>query len=168
MKISKREKLLIVGSISIVIVIGLVSTIYMIFSSSKSYIGCIYINSKHRISLSSPLKEEKVYVYEYRKGEDFNIFYYDKKTIKKIIKKNGFEEITDSNKEEVNKILERYQNDLSIQRRKLFDNITTISELSVIGGYYLYVNDIDDLNNDYFVCIINNAMNKLYVFYVNH
>lgn len=140
----------------------------MIFSLAKSYIGCIYINSKHRISLSSPLKEEKVYAYEHRKGEDFNIFYYDKKTMKKIIKKNGFEEITDSNKEEVNQILKRYQNDLFNQRRILFDKKITISQLSRIGGYYLYINDIDDRDNDYFVCIISPTMDKLYVFYVNH
>lgn len=168
MGISKKEKWLIGVSMSIVIVIGLVSTIYMLFSSPNSQISCIYSNSRHQISLLSPLKEETVYVYEFREGEDFSIFYYDKKTMEKIIKKNDFKEITDSNKEEVNQILKRYQNDLLNQRRKLFDKKITISELSSVGGYYLYLNDIDDSNDDYFICIISPTMDKLYVFYVNH
>lgn len=168
MAISKKEKWLIGGSVGIVIIIGLVSTLYMLFGVPNSHIGCIYINSKHQISLLSPLKEEKVYIYDFREGEDFSIFYYDKKAMKKIIKTNGFEEITENNKEKVNQILKRYQNALSEERRKLFDKTTSISELANVGGYYLYINNLDDFDDDYFICTIDSKMNKLYVFYVNH
>lgn len=98
-------------------------------------------------------------------GEDFHILSYNEKEIKEILKKNDFKKITEDNINDTRKVLTKYCDDLCERERSLFDKTTSISEMSKIGNYYLYL----ELNEkDYFVCIINSKDNKLNVFYINH
>ena len=170
MKNNKQNKwIIIVIIVSIVYIIGILSImkIYTKWKKYNSFEYEIYVNSNHKITLLPPLKDDTIYERKFSEGEDFYIFDYEEDSINKIIETNYFEKITEENIEEVNQILKRYQDDLCEKERKLFDKTITISELSVIGNYYRYL-QLDDDEDDYFVFIIFPNNNKLYSFYINH
>ncbi len=126
----------------------------------------IYIN--HHVLLSKPLNVEEIYHYEFREGEDFYIFNYDNdKQINTIIQHNDFKKITKNNLEKI-KVLNMYHNDLCEKELKLFDQTINISELTEPRNYFLYSEDIDLEDDDYFVQIISPKQKKLYHFNINH
>lgn len=118
--------------------------------------------------LSKPLNVEEIYHYEFREGEDFYIFNYDNdKQINTIIQHNDFKKITKNNLEKI-KVLNMYHNDLCEKELKLFDQTINISELTEPRNYFLYSEDIDLEDDDYFVQIISPKQKKLYHFNINH
>lgn len=129
----------------------------------------VYINND--VLLSKPLNVDEIYSYEFGEGEDFYIFNYDNnKEINRIIQCNGFKKIAKSNLEEITKVLNMYRNDLCEKELNIFNKTISISELTKIGNYYLYSENIDleDDNDDYFVQIIFTEQKKVYHFNINH
>lgn len=169
MKNNKQKKWIIIVTIVSIVYINGILSIMKIYTKWKKYTSFEYNISEitnHKITLLSPLKDNTIYRSEFGEGEDFHILDYEEDSINKIIETNYFEKITEENIEEVNQILKRYQDDLCEKERKLFDKTITISELSVIGNYYRYLQLADE--DDYFVFIIFPNKNKLYSFHINH
>ncbi len=158
-----NKKKIIIYSL-IVILIGL--AIVKFFSFEFQVCLEIYVNND--VLLNIPKSGKEIYSFDFGEGEDFYILNYENDNdIKKIIKKNDFEKITKDNLDEVIEALDRYHNDLCERELNLFDKTTNISELAVIGNYYLYVENEED-NDDYAIQIIFPKEKKLYHFYINH
>lgn len=157
---------LINNKIKIILVIVLLSVTFVFFRNFNGICFEVYIN--HKVSLWNPTNIETIYRYNFREGEDFYIFSYDNdKDIKKIIQKNKFKMINQSNLNSNIRILNMYRADLCEKELELFDKTTNISELSKIGNYYLYKEDIED-DEDYFICIISPIDKKVFYFNINH
>lgn len=147
------------------LVVFILVIMYSIHGRYYGLANSIYINSKGELSFLPTFKSKKIYFPEFGEGEDFYILNYNSEKLKKIIKKNDFKEIKDDNENEVKQLLTKYREDLCEKELKLFDKTTSISKLSTIGNYYLYL----ELNKkDYFVCIIDMPNNNVNVFFVNH
>lgn len=157
-----KKKHILITLILIIFVVIITDNIY------HQYYGLVrlaYSNSKGELSFIPTLKTKRIYLFEFGEGEDFYIFNYNSDEIKKVIKKNNFKKIGKNNENEVKQLLTKYREDLCEKELKLFNKTTSISELSHIGNYYLYL----ELNEkDYFICIIDTADNKLNVLFVNH
>ncbi len=112
---------------------------YNIYDRYYGLVNLAYSNSKGELSFLPTSKSKSIYLYEFGEGEDFYIFNYNSDEIKKVIKKNNFKKIKVDNENEVKQLLTKYREDLCEKELKLFDKITSISELSTIGNYYLYL-----------------------------
>ncbi len=135
---------------SIVLFVGLIG--FLFFRYFDGHCLELYINNG--VLLSKTKNVEEIYSYEFREGEDFYIFHYDReKDIKRIIQKNRFKKITNNNLDKITKVLNSYRNDLCEKELSLFDKTTNIQDLAKIGNYYLYTKDeLDD--DDYFIQIL--------------
>lgn len=162
-----KKKVLISGAITLSICLIMAILIIFLKNFDMIYLEA-YIN--YGVSLEKPLSTDIIYRYSFGEGEDFYIFNYDSdKDIEKIIQKNGFKKITESNLEEITKILNIYHDDLCEKELSIFDKTTNISNLTKIGNYYLYPNDINMVDdNDYSIQIIFPKERKVYHFAINH
>lgn len=162
-----KKKMIILGAITMLICLIMVILI-MFFKNFD--MSCLEVYINYGVSLHKPLNIDTIYRYSFGEGEDFYIFNYENdKDIEKIIQKNGFKKITESNLEEITKVLNIYHNDLCEKELSIFDKTTNISNLTKIGNYYLYSNDMnmkDD--NHYSIQIIYPKERKVYHFAINH
>lgn len=138
---------------------------YNIYDQYYGLVNLAYSNSKGELSFLPTLKSKSIYLYEFGEGEDFYIFNYNSDEIKKVIKKNNFKKIKVDNENEVKQLLTKYREDLCEKELKLFDKTTSISELSTIGNYYLY---LELKKKNYTICIGDILNNKVSVLHVNH
>ena len=157
------------------IIFSVISTLIIlaiVAIASPNYVNGYYAEAKinYGVLLSKPSKFDEIYSYEFGEGEDFYIFNYDKSVdIKKIIKENKFQKITENNLEEITKVLNIYRNDLCENELNIFDKTTTIEELAKIGNYYLYPTDMNmEDDNHYSIQIIFPEKKKVYYFAINH
>lgn len=151
-------------------IIIIVYTAIVLYTVNFGTCSEIYLN--YGVKLHKPLNTEIVYTYDFGEGEDFYMLNYDKKKdIKKIINRNSFTKITEDNLEDITKVLEKYRNDLCKDELGKFDNTTSVSELALIGNYYLHSDEneiFNEHNEHYFVEIIFPKNKKLYHFGINH
>mgnify|MGYP004659116269 FL=1 len=113
--------------------------------------------------LQKPEKTDVIFRYEYKKGKDLEIFYYD--DINTITKLSDFKKIG-KNKQKVNNLIINYYNQLNLDQKSKFDNNVEIDELINSENYYFYENSTAIKNNDRYVLMIADKLNnKLY--YIN-
>lgn len=112
--------------------------------------------------LKKPEVNKVIFEYEYRKGEDFEIWEYD--DINQIISSNGFKKSTEKDDEFVRNILYRYYSQLDDTEKELFDKNTSTEELARATHYYLY----KERGSDEYILLIACPNNKkVYYLHVN-
>ena len=121
----------------------------------------LYINWK--IYLPKPQKIDIIYNFQYREGEDLEIWKYDEKDIKKITNKEIFKNIDETNKGFIQQKLKEYYEVLSDTNKQLFnDNVNTLLLLDK-SNYFAYISKENDIRT-WLLLIINSKTNEMYYF----
>lgn len=124
------------------------------------------IHSNWEINFFGAKRLEKIFVYNYREGEDFLIWSYDDKKFSKVLIKNKFNVIGNQNVDLVKRILSNYYNRLDSNEKSLFEESVDIDLLVDKSNYYLY-KERDTLIDEYknFVIVIARTdIKKIYYF----
>ena len=109
-------------------------------------------------------KTDIIFRYEYKKGKDLEIFYYD--DVNTITKLSDFKKIG-TNKTKVNNLIINYYNQLNLDQKSKFDNNVEIDELINSENYYFYKNYTAIKNNDRYVFMVaDKHNNKLYYIHI--
>lgn len=124
----------------------------------------IEIYSNCGVWLKNPKKTDIIFRYEYKKGKDLEIFYYD--DINTITKISDFKKIG-KDKTKVNNLIINYYNQLNLDQKSKFDKNVEIDELINSENYYFYKNYTAIKNNDRYVLMIaDKHNNKLYYIHI--
>lgn len=124
----------------------------------------IEIYSNCGVWLKNPKKTDIIFRYEYKKGKDLEIFYYD--DINTITKLSDFKKIG-KDKQRVNNLIINYYNQLNLDQKSKFDKNVEIDELINSENYYFYKNYTAIKNNDRYVLMIaDKHNNKLYYIHI--
>jgi len=115
------------------------------------------------IYFPKPISMNNIYHFEFREGDDFDIWLYEESKFNKVISKKDFDLIVDENISDIkNKIIE-YYNGLDKEEMKLFKEHANIDELVNKNNYYLYKVSKTD-NKTFKIIIADSASKKLYFF----
>ena len=148
------------------VVVILVLMIILIITS-KVDMNNLLLKMNWGIFLQKPNKVDIIYRFDYKEGDDFEIWTYNKLRINKIIDNNKFELITSKNIEEIKDIFNSYYNTLSYneERQKQFKSHFYIDKMIVENNYFSITYGNEDRNN-FLLLLIDTKDNKLY--YFNH
>lgn len=124
----------------------------------------IEIYSNCGVWLKNPKKTDIIFRYEYKKGKDLEIFYYD--DISDLTKSSDFKKIG-NDRTKVNNLIINYYNQLNLDQKSKFDKNVEIDELINSENYYFYENSTAIKNNDRYVLMIADKHdNKLYYIHI--
>lgn len=144
--------------LSIVVICIIIILINLNFNVSNI---TLYINWK--ILLPKPSSETTIFKYEYREGEDLEIWHYtSENNIYDLSKKMN--KINDIN--EIKSILEKYYSYLNEEEKIKFKSSVDYDSILDTNNYYLYKKE----NNEkrMLLLIFSENSKKLYMFNVNH
>jgi hypothetical protein len=143
----------------ILMIIILILSIILLFINSPRVI--FYIN--WNIYLPKPQKIDIIYNFEFREGEDLEIWHYNKKVLEKIISNRNFKNIDSENAKFLKEKLKDYYTILKDDNKHLFNINVNADSLLVQENYFLYVSKKDnDLSWMILILDYNNA--NLYYF----
>lgn len=111
----------------------IIVVIYNVFNTSNIV---LYIN--WNIKLPKPNKVDVVYNYQYREGEDLEIWHYNDKKINKIINNKSSKKIDKINKEFIKQKLNDYYIILDDNEKDLFNTNVNIDFLIQEENYFIY------------------------------
>lgn len=111
----------------------IIVVIYNVFNTSNIV---LYIN--WNIKLPKPNKVDVVYNYQYREGEDLEIWHYNDKKINKIINNKSSKKIDKINKEFIKQKLNDYYIVLDDNEKDLFNTNVNIDFLIQEENYFIY------------------------------
>ncbi|MBP3799533.1 MAG: hypothetical protein ILA19_00990 [Bacilli bacterium] len=109
--------------------------IAILITTACSYRTAISINDK--IILPEAVTENVKFTRYFRDGQDFVVFKYEEKQKNEIIKKYNLKKISNSNIEEVQKVIDDFYDRLNQKNKKIFDKTIKKEELIRYGNYYL-------------------------------
>ena len=104
-----------------------------------------------------------IYRFQYREGEDLEIWQYAEKDIKKITNKEIFKNIGEQNKEFIQQKLKEYYEVLNDTNKQLLNDNVNILSLLEESNYFAYINKENDTKT-WLLLIINSKTNELYYF----
>lgn len=144
--------------ISLAIILIVVCIIIIFLNNHR-----ITLHINWKIYLPKPQKIDIIYNFQYREGEDLEIWKYDEKDIKKITNKEIFKNIDETNKEFIQQKLKEYYEILNDTNKQLFnDNVNTLSLLDK-SNYFAYISKENDIRT-WLLLIINSKTNEMYYF----
>lgn len=111
----------------------IIIVIYNVFNTSNIV---LYIN--WNIKLPKPNKVDVIYNYQYREGEDLEIWHYNDKKINKIINNKSSKKIDKINKEFIKQKLNDYYIVLDDNEKDLFNTSVNIDFLIQEENYFIY------------------------------
>lgn len=149
-----RKKYLIGLAITLTVV-----CIILIFLNNPRIV--IYMNWK--VYLPKPQERNVIYRFQYREGEDLEIWQYAEKDIKKITNKEIFKNIGEQNKEFIQQKLKEYYEVLNDTNKQLLNDNVNILSLLEESNYFAYINKENDTKT-WLLLIINTKTNELYYF----
>lgn len=151
-----RKKYLIILLTIIIVMI----TIYM-FLSIPTVV--LYINWK--VQLPNPQKIDALYNYEFREGEDLEIWSYNKEKTEKIVNSGIFKIIDEQNKDFIMKKINNHYNILNDTEKILFNNNVDLESLLTEENYFFYSDKGHD-NMTWVLLVLDYKNNDLY--YINN
>ena len=107
----------------------------ILITTAYSYRTAISINDK--IILPEAVTENVKFTRYFRDGQDFVVFKYEEKQKNEIIKKYNLKKISNSNIEEVQKVIDDFYDRLNQKNKKIFDKTIKKEELIRYGNDYL-------------------------------
>lgn len=141
----------------IIICVFLILGVYLLWSNDNR--NMLFLNWK--IYVPKPNKIDSIYRFEYREGNDLEIWYYKDDKFKKIISRNDFNKITLKNINTVNKLIENYYDRLNEVEKSKFNKRLDKKKILLKNNYYFYKEE----NRDSFLIIIADSENNmLYLF----
>lgn len=131
--------------------------------------GCtenILLKINKGVSLPEPNTIEEIYRFDYKEGDDFEIWKYTDLNVKTIKNKKIFNIITSDNIEDVKKILTSYYNDLSYDEnlQTKFNEKFSIEDMVTEKNYYALLQE--ENSESYLLLYLNLETKELY--YFNH
>ena len=109
--------------------------IAILITTACSYRTAISINDK--IILPEAVTENVKFTRYFRDGQDFVVFKYEEKKKNERIKKYNLKKISNSNIEEVQKVIDDFYDRLNQKNKKIFDKTIKKEELIRYGNDYL-------------------------------
>lgn len=109
--------------------------IAILITTACSYRTAISINDE--IILPEAVTENVKFTRYFRDGQDFVVFKYEEKQKNEIIKKYNLKKISNSNIEEVQKVIDDFYDRLNQKNKKIFDKTIKKEELIRYGNDYL-------------------------------
>lgn len=151
------KKIIIITIVSFLLII---SFIFFYKNPNWRYSFSIYINWNKYIPI--PDNTKVIYNYNYREGQDLDIWQYNNNKTNKIKNLNYFKKM---NKKNVEKQIKEYYKKLDEQEKKLYNKNININELTNNKNYYAFL-DVPK-ENRYILLILDTNENKLYLFHEN-
>lgn len=102
-----------------------------------------------------------IYNYEFREGEDLEIWNYKTEDIEKIAKNDNFKSIDEENKEIIEEKLNDYYRILDDNEKKLFNTNVDVQALLLPNNHFAYISE-DDIT--WLLLILDSENCKLYYF----
>jgi|GEM_PF-3948008 len=131
------------------------------------YTDSILLNTNWGTYLPPPKEKDTIFSFDYREGDDFEIWEYSKSKIENIKEKKGFTSITSNNIEDVRDIVNEYYEDLEYDKDlqyKFNENFST-DNIVVEGNYYSLTKG-NEKPGCYLLMVLDVNTNKIY--YLNH
>lgn len=144
-------------TVAIIIIISLL-ILSIIWEVINSYRFNMYVN--WNILLPKPENIDVIFTFDYRKGEDFVVWYY--KDAKKVAEGKNFDKIDEKKQIKVNSIIEKYYNKLDNKEKEKFNKNTSIESLSNLGNHYIYI------GNDERYLLMIEYDNKIYSLFASY
>lgn len=119
-------------------VIGIVITLVLLCGCTNS----ILLKINWEISMPEPNEVEVIHHFDYKEGDDIEIWKYDSSKVDIIKDKKEFKLINDSNLGEIKSYLNQYYEGLSYNeelQEKFNDNVS-IEDIASEGNYYSLIN----------------------------
>lgn len=139
----------------------------VIFTYSKVNIHNFQLKINWDMYLTKPDKVEVIYNFDYREGDDFEIWKYSNLKLNKIRDNGHLKLITNENLQDIKNIFNSYYNQLAYNEKyqSEFKKYFSIDEMILENNYFSKITDNDDSNN-FLLLLIDTRSNKLY--YFNH
>lgn len=134
--------------------------------------GCnrdnVLLKLNWNISLPEPKEIEKIYNFDYREGDDFEIWKYSESDLENIKKKEFFNMITDDNIKEVKNAVSKYYESLEYDDnlKNKFNENFSIDKIVVKGNYYSFITEEEKDPDCYLLILLDVNTNAVY--YFNH
>lgn len=142
----------------IILIITLIITL-IIFTVINNPRIVAYINWK--VYLPKPQKIDTIYNFEFREGEDLEIWYYSENGVRKIISNNTFKSINKQNKDLIKQKLYEYYDILNDDNKNLFNANVDIDSLLLEENYFTYIEKED---SSWLLLILDYKNNKMFSF----
>ena len=120
------------------------------------------------ISMPKPIEIKIIHNFDFKEGDDIEIWKYETSKVEKIRDKNEFIRIDENNLTDIENYLNQYYEGLSYDesiQEKFSDNIP-IEELVMEGNYYSLIKAEEKHTNCYLLMILDTESNYLY--FLNH
>ena len=120
------------------------------------------------VTLSQPKEVETIYRYEYREGDDFEIWKYTEEKAQLIKENDSFEVISEDNISIVEERMEEYYSGLNDGDKTSFNNNFSAEDVIKSGNYYCIKVKNEDIswNKSFLILVLDVESNNLY--YFNH
>lgn len=143
----------------IIIIIWITFILTILYNFSDS----IFLKINWDIYLPKPSENNIIYRFDYREGDDLEIWEYNNSKVEKIKKNDKFTVITDVNITDVKDYMNTYYDELGNDEKKSkFNNNIDINKIVVQGNYYSLIKE----NDNYLLLLLDITDNKMY--YLNH
>jgi hypothetical protein len=150
--------------IKIFIIIGII-LISMGLVSRCNNAMLLEINWELRVP--NPKSIEVIYNFEYREGNDFEIWTYDSSDIEDMKEYDKFKIITEGNIDLVKGFFKKYYDDLSYDEEKISkfkENFSIENEIKEDNYYLLIKDDEGTIDEDFLLLYLDVENNKVYYF----
>lgn len=161
MKIVKRDTMkTIIQGIIVTMIFFIAFLLFELFLAINPRF-VVFINNG--IYLPKPETMTTIYRFNFKEGDDLNIWSYSEKRFNKLTSKGYLHKINDNNIEVIRKRVGDYYNGLTETEKKLFNENVNIDEIIIVNNYYFYKQSKED--DQTFLTIIADCSSKnLYFF----
>lgn len=137
---------------------------------SVSLVGCnnaAILKINWGLKVPNPKSIEVIYNFEYREGNDFEIWTYESSDVENMKDYDEFKIITEDNIDLVKGFFKKYYDDLSYNEEKISqfeENFSIESEIKEDNYYVLIKDDEGTIGEDFLLLYLDVENNKVYYF----
>ncbi len=142
-----------------IVLIAIICIIWNILNSNNTI---FFIN--WNIKIPKAYKVDVIYSYEFRDGEDLEIWHYDKRKIEKMINSGNFTMVDEKNQSFIIKKLDEYHQSLDQNEKNLFESNVDINSLVIKENYFLFLNKNEKHNLTWTLLILDFKNKQIYYF----
>ncbi len=117
----------------------------------------------HGIYLPKPLERNSIFYFDFKEGQDLEIWNYKEENFNKITSKTKFKEIYRDGNLKIKRKLTEYYELLDNDERKLFDQNVKFSEVLDSKNYY-YLKEKKNESKTFLIIIASLDDKKIYIF----
>lgn len=137
-------------------------TLILILTILYSFIDSVFLKINWGIYLPKPIKNNIIYRFDYKEGDDFEIWEYSNSKLEKVKSKNYFNVLTDTDINDVKNYINVYYEEINKEEKSKFNANFDINKIVVPGNYYALIRE----ENNYLLLLLDDIDNKIY--YMNH